>query len=148
MHYIDDNGIISTRCERCGEWFDEFDEHGVIIDGTCSRILEGTHKQFGYCCPECANRDGWHTDWDGNWEREFHVQNWSQEAAVYRGTRSVKQTVVLLTVEDVLWAMYEVNVPLTDENLDEVLDELNGYLYMESHYDLQAFVDKVINGRS
>lgn len=48
-------------------------------------------------------------------------QAWSQEERVYEGKHRPHEQVVCITVEDLLWAMYTVNVELTDENLESAM---------------------------
>lgn len=52
------------------------------------------------------------------------IQAWSQEPRVYDGAHELSEAVAGVTVEDVLWAMYTVNVKLADENLEKVLKSL------------------------
>ena len=52
------------------------------------------------------------------------IQAWSQEPRFYDGAHDIGETVMGVTVEDVLWAMYTVNVKLTDANLERVLGSL------------------------
>ena len=69
-------------------------------------------------------------------------QNWSQEPAYYNGAHGTDEVVITITVEDVLAAMYEVNIELSDENLERVMDELdlNGFWHT-----FTSFVDTALN---
>ena len=60
------------------------------------------------------------------------IQAWSQEPRFYEGNHDLKETVMGVTVEDVLWAMYTVNVKLTDANLEKVLGNLREGADLES----------------
>ena len=72
----------------------------------------------------------------------YEIQEWSQDKAVYEGRHAVGEVIAVVTVEDLLNAMYTVNVELTDENLETVLMELNSMLIAEFHDDLECYVDK------
>lgn len=68
-------------------------------------------------------------------------QAWSQEERVYDGNRKMDKQIIGITVEDVLWAMYTVNVKLNDKNLDKVIGELRADLYGTVAFALENQID-------
>ena len=73
----------------------------------------------------------------------YEIQEWSQDKAVYEGRHAVGEVIAVVTVEDLLNAMYTVNVELTDVYLDYILDELCDYLHRELQDDIERFVENV-----
>ena len=64
-------------------------------------------------------------------------QHWNQDARTYDGKHDMEEVVMTTTIEDVLWAMYAVNVDLTDDNLNRVLKALDNGFWGSVNEDME-----------
>ena len=68
-------------------------------------------------------------------------QAWSQDKRVYDGGHDMEEVVYELTVSDVLWKMYELNVELNDENLERILDMKDGMIWFLMNAKLEQIIE-------
>lgn len=75
----------------------------------------------------------------GKVRQEF--QAWSHDKRVYDGGHDMEEVVYELTVSDVLWKMYELNVELNDENLERILDMKDGKIWFLMNAKLEQIIE-------